>query len=451
MSLGGKSVDMTVGNPTKHILLFSIPIFIGNLFQQFYNIVDSVVVGKYVSADALAAIGTCGSLSFLFFSLSAGLSNGIGVLVSQYFGAKDEAGVKRTVASSAYVLSSASLVVMVLGLLLAKPILMLMNVPADILNDSVIYLRTTVCGMIFIAVYNGVAAILRALGDSKTPLYYLIMSCFLNIGIDLLLVLKFGMGVFGVGLATVIAQAISAVVSLTYAIIKVPYFKMTKAGLKPDKAIILHSFRLGIPISLQMSMISISLIILQSVANSFGTAVMSAYTIEGRVTNVVSQFYQAMNNSLVTYSGQNHGAGKNDRVKAGYRRGLILVTIYNLIVSPLMIFISPYVVKLFVSASETEVILYGTQALRITAVMYFALSFIYIPRGVLNGAGDAKFSLINGITEVLCRIVYANILTRIASLGFYGIWIASGLTWFTVAIVCNVRYLMGRWKTINVK
>lgn len=451
MALSGKSVDMTVGNPTKHIFLFAIPIFIGNMFQQLYNIVDSVVVGKYVSADALAAIGTCSSLSFLFFSLSAGLSNGIGVLVSQYFGAKDDDGVKRTIASSVYVLSSASLVVMALGFILAKPILELMNVPADILSDSVLYLRTTVCGMIFIAFYNGVAAVLRALGDSKTPLYFLIMSCFLNIGMDLLLVLKFDMGVFGVGLATVFAQAVSAFVSLAYAIIKVPYFKLSGNELRPHKEIIKHSFRLGIPISLQMSMISLSLVVLQSVANGFGTAVMSAYTIEGRVTNLVSQFYQAINNSLVTFSGQNHGAGNTDRVKAGYRRGLVLVIIYNLIMTPLMLFISPYIVKMFVTASEVDVIRYGTMALRITSVMYIPLSLIYIPRGVLNGVGDAKFSLINGISEVVCRIIYANILTRIPALGLWGIWVASGLTWFSVAIVCNLRYLRGRWKSINVK
>lgn len=442
-----KMTDMTVGNPTKHILLFAIPLLIGNMFQQLYNTIDSLIVGKYVSADALAATGTCGSLTFLFFSLSSGLAIGIGIIISQYFGAKDDAGVRNTIANSVYILIVASFAVMILGFLLARPLLEMMSTPEEIIDDAVTYLRTTCCGIIFIALYNGVASALRALGDSRTPLYFLIISSFLNIGFDLLFVIAFDMGVFGVAFATVIAQAVSAALSLIYAVLKVPYFKLSKEEMKPSKHIIARSFRLGVPMALQSSMIAVSMIVIQGVVNSFGTTVMAAYTITCKVDLIASQMYNAISASLTTYSGQNLGARHLDRVSAGYKRGVIILTIYNLIIIPIIYFFSQPITAFFVN--ELDVISFGADALKITTLFYIPLGLIYVPRGVLNGCGDAKFSLINGISEVICRIVFANLLTQIASIGMWGVWWATALTWTTVAIICNGRYLRGRWKTLK--
>jgi putative MATE family efflux protein len=438
------SIDMTVGDPTKHILLFALPLFIGNLFQQFYNMVDSVIVGKFIDADALAATGSCGSLSFLFFSLSAGLAIGIGIIVAQYFGAGDDGKIKETISSSFYVLVFSALVVTFIGFTLARPILVLLQTPEGvILENAVIYLRTTVCGIIFIALYNGVSSVLRALGDSRTPLIFLIISSFLNVGMDLLLVIKFDMGVFGVALATVIAQAISATISLIYAFIKVPYFRLTIEELRPNMQIIKHSFRLGIPLAIQSSMIAISLIVLQGVVNSFGDIAMSAFTITSKVDIVVSMFYNAISSSLTTYCGQNFGAKKLKRVKGGYKLGVFLITIYNLIVIPIVFFLSRYIVGFFVN--EEPVIELGVQAVHITCFMYLALGLIYVPRGTLNGVGDAKFSLINGLTEVACRVIFSFGLTQIAFIGKMGIWWATGATWLVTAIICNWRYFSGVW------
>ncbi len=449
MNAKTKITDMTVGNPTKHILLFAIPLFIGNMFQQLYNTIDSLIVGKYVSADALAATGTCGSLSFLFFSLSSGLAIGIGIIVSQYFGAKDDKGVRNTIANSVYILAVASLVVTILGFFLARPLLTLMSTPPEILDDAVLYLRTTCCGIVFIAIYNGVASALRALGDSKTPLYFLIVSSFLNIGFDLMFVLWFQMGVFGVAFATVIAQAVSAAASLIYARLKVPYFKLTKEELKPNKHIIARSFKLGVPMALQSSMIAISMIVIQGVVNGFGTTVMAAYTITCKVDLIASQMYNAISASLTTYSGQNLGANKIDRVKGGYKRGVIIITVYNLIVIPIVYLFCQPITAFFVN--DANVISFGADALKITTVFYLVLGLIYVPRGVLNGCGDASFSLINGIAEVVCRIIFANLLTGIASVGMWGIWWATALTWTIVAIICNGRYFLGKWKTLKIK
>lgn len=445
---GLHETDMTEGSPSKLILMFALPVFLGFMFQQFYNTIDSLVVGNYVGANALAAIGTCGSINFLFFSLSSGLSVGIGIIVSHYYGAKDEIGVRQTISNSFYVLVIASVFATVIGLIFAHPLLSVMSTPDDIIVDSVTYLRTTCCGILFIAMYNGVANILRALGDSRTPLYFLILSSLTNIVLDLVFVLYFGMGVFGVGFATVLSQALSAIVSLIYAFLKVPYFKFNREELKPNKEIIIRSFKLGVPMALQSSMIAISMMVLQQVVNSFGATVMAVNTISAKVDLIISQFYGALSQSLVTYSGQNLGAQKVDRVKKGFSRGVLLVTAYNIIIIPLIFIFSRQIVDFFVT--DSAVIDYGEYALKITSIMYIFLGTIYVPRGILNGCGDAKFSLINGITEVLCRILYANLLTRIPEIGVWGIWIASGLTWFTVSIVCSVRFFMGRWKTMSI-
>ena len=437
---------MTVGNPTKHLLVFALPLFLGNIFQQLYNMVDSMVLGKFVGAQALAATGTCSSLNFLFFALSSGLAIGIGVIVSQYFGAGNEVKVKATIANAFYVLAFSSITASVIGILIARPILMLLSTPAEIIDLSIVYLRTTCCGIFFIAIYNGVAAILRALGDSKTPLYFLMISSAMNIVFDLTFVLKFHMGVFGVGLATVIAQAISASISMIYAFSKVSYFRVSREQLKPHKDIIFQAFRLGIPMALQSSMIATSMIVLQRVVNGFGPIVMAAYTVSAKVDLIISQLYQAMANALTTFSGQNLGANKIDRIKQGYRRGVIIVTIYNCILIPIVFMMSKGIVSIFVT--DAEVISIGQNALRITSILYFALGLIYVPRGILNGCGDAMFSMINGITEVACRIIYSYLLTSIASIGMYGVWWAAGLTWATAALVCNCRYFAGKWKTM---
>lgn len=440
-----KLTDMTTGSCTRHLLLFTLPMFLGNLIQQLYNMVDSLVVGNYVGADALAAIGTCASINFLFFSLSAGLANGIGVIVSQFFGAHDDRQVRKTVANSFYILGATSILTATMGILIARPLMQFMQAPPEIIDDSVTYLQTTCCGILFIALYNDVAATLRALGDSRTPLYFLIMSSLMNIALDLTFVLKLNMGVFGVGLATVLSQAFSALVSLTYAYRKVPYFRLSRKELVPEKAIIARSFRIGVPISLQNSLIAISMMALQRVVNGYGPIVMAAYTISSKVDLLVSQPYSALSMAVTTFSGQNIGAGKPDRVREGFRKGMLIIFLYNLVMVPLIYSLSPAIVDLFVSEADTGVIAYGTQALRITSLMYIALGSIYVPRAVMNGCGDASFSLINGITEVICRIAYSNLLTGIAAIGVWGIWWAAGLTWTTVAIVVLLRYRSGVW------
>lgn len=443
-----KMTDMTTGSPVRHILKFALPLLIGNLFQQLYNMVDSIVVGNFVGKNALAAVGACGSMNFLFFSLSSGLAIGIGIIVSQYFGAKDEKNVRSTIANSIYVLLMAALSVSVIGIIFAPQLLKLLVTPDNIIGDSTIYMRTTCAGIIAIAFYNGVSAILRALGDSRTPLYFLILSSIVNVILDLTFVRALEMGVFGVALATIISQAVSAVTCLIYAYHKVPYFRLTKEELRPHKEIILKSFRLGMPVALQNSMIAISCMVLQGVVNSFGDTVMAAYTITNRIEQIVQQPYGSLGAALTTYSGQNIGAGKIDRVKKGFRQAILMALIFSILLIPVAYLFGPRIVGIFVK--EQEVIDIGYRALRITSLCYFGLGMIYVPRALLNGCGDTGFAMLNGISEVVCRILYSPIFTRISLLGYWGIWCTTAATWITTAIVCVVRYFQGKWKNISV-
>lgn len=437
-------MNMTTGSPIKHILRFTGPLLIGNLFQQLYNMVDSIVVGNFVGANALAAVGACGSVNYLFFSLSAGLAAGIGVIVSHYFGAEKEEYVKSTIANSIYVLSVTAILLSILAWIISPAFLRFLNTPESILADAVIYMRTTCAGLIVIAAYNGISAILRALGDSKTPLYFLIVACLINIVLDLLFVLCFHMGVLGVALATVIAQAVAAIGSIVYAVFKNPYFKLNRQELEINMPIISQTFRLGLPLAFQTSLISISCVALQGIVNGFGETVVATYTIVNRIEQIVQQPYTSLGTAMTTFTGQNIGAGKIDRVKKGYRKTIVIVLAFSLCLLPITYLFGDQIIGIFVK--EPDVIQMGKTALRITSLCYFPLGMIYIPRSVINGAGDAKFAMINGMSEVICRIVFSQILTKIPFFGYWGIWITTGATWTVTALVCIWRYIQGKWK-----
>ena len=284
--------DMTHGSEMGHLVRFAVPMLIGNMFQQVYNMVDSIIVGRYVGADALAAVGATGSLSFLFFSLCVGLTGGLGVVISQHFGAEEHQGVRKAIFNSIYIIVSAAVLMSFLGVMLAKPVLTWLKTPANILPDSVAYMQIVSMGIIGVASYNCVSAILRALGDSKTPLMFLIMASLINVVLDLVLVVNFNMGVRGVAYATIISQVLSAAGSLTFAIKNNPYFKIRREEMKFDRIIASKCYRLGIPLALQSSLIAISCVALQSVVNTFGSVVVAAFTATSRVEQLAQRIRQ---------------------------------------------------------------------------------------------------------------------------------------------------------------
>ncbi len=442
MTMKSKTMNMTEGSPVRLLIIFAIPMLIGNIFQQMYNMVDSAIVGKFVGAEALAAVGATGSVSFLFFALCNGIGSGGGILTAQYFGAGKDESVKKAIVNSAYILLLGSLLMGIISFVFAKDLLHMMATPDELMEDSLVYMRMQCIGLPLVAVYNHVSSMLRALGDSKTPLYFLIFSCILNTGLDLWFVYGLGMGVFGAALATIIAQLIAGVGCLAYAIKYNPYFKLQREHFRMEKNMIWSTVRLGVPLSLQFSLIAISCMALQRVVNGFGPAVMAAFTATSRIEQLIHQPYGTLSTALSTYSGQNLGAKKMDRIKLGFKKSIIMMSIFSLLMLPIIQFGGEWIVKLFVD--DPEVIYYGAVSMRITSWFYIFLGLIYMTRGVLNGVGDAMFALINGIVEVIGRITIPIMLTMIPFIGVWGIWWATALTWMLSAVFCVWRYIS--WK-----
>ena len=439
------TVNMTEGRPLALLFVFSLPLLIGNLFQQAYNLADSMIVGRMLGADALAAVGATGSISFLFFSIFNGISGGCGIVTAQYFGARKDGQVCKAIANSAYVMLVFSLLTGTIAFLMVPTVLSWMGTPQEILPDAITYMRMTSASVPLIAVYNYASSMQRALGDSRTPLYFLVFSCLLNVGLDLLFVGAFGLGVFGAALATMVSQLLAGSGSLLYAFRRNPYFRLNRSAMAFDGQIVKRTIRLGLPLALQWSLIAISTTALQSVVNTFGSTAMAAYTATNRLEQLVQQPFGSMSMALSTYAGQNIGAGKTRRIRTGFRDSLLAMTAVAGIMTLIMQLWGESLVSLFVH--EADVIALGGRALKITSIFYFFLGIIYVSRGVLNGIGDAVFSFINGIVEIAGRIGLPLLLLGLTSAGVWSIWITAGVTWLLAGISCLLRYRSWEKKT----
>ncbi|MBR6583945.1 MAG: MATE family efflux transporter [Treponema sp.] len=433
------TINMTTGSPVKHILIFSVPLLLGNIFQQFYNLADSIIVGKFINADALAAIGVTSSITFLFFAICNGFASGGGILVSQSFGRGDTKEVKNYIANTGYIMIILPFVVGVLAFFLANPILKILDTPEDIFEDALLYIRLMCIGLLFVSVYNYVSSILRALGNSKTPLYFLIFSCVLNILLDLLFVCVFKQGVFGAGIATLISQLASVILCLFYAFRFNEYFRFCTKDLQFNRTVFIQTIKLGVPLSLQFSLIAISCMALQRVVNAYGAVAVAAFTATSRIEQIIHQPYQTLSAALSTFCGQNYGAKKNDRVLNGYRKTVLMMLIFTIVMVPLIQIFAEEISAIFVD--EVEVINMSAKALRITSYFYVFLGMIYVVRGILNGLGDAFFALFNGIVEVIGRFTVPFILTAIPLFGLWGIWWSVGIVWFVSGFTAWIRYL----------
>ena len=432
------TTDMTEGNPVKHIILFAIPALIGNIFQQVYNLADSIIVGKFVGANALAAVGATFSITFLFFALCNGISSGGGIIVSQYYGAHEEDNVKKTIVNTGFIMLIVPLFFGIIGFVTAPELLKLLSTPEEIIADSTMYVRFMCVGLLFISIYNFISAVLRALGDSKTPLYFLIVSTIINVIFDLIFVLALDMGIRGAALATVIAQFISALSSSIYAYLKNPIFKIEKENFVITFEMISKIIKLGVPMSLQFALIAISTMAVQKIVNGYGTVVVAAFTATNRIEQFIHMPYTTLGTSLATYCGQNFGAKKYDRVLAGYKKGVVIMACITVVMLFVMQFFGGNIASLFVS--EPEVIALGKTGLQLTSLFYITLGMIYVIRGVLTGTGDALFALINGVVEVIGRFTIPILLTSFLGFGAKGIWLSAGIVWAISGVTAWIRY-----------
>lgn len=439
---------MTNGSPTRLILKFSVPMLIGNLFQQFYNIVDSVIVGKFVGSDALAAVGATGSLIFLIIGLCFGLAAGVSIVISQYFGARDYENVRKAFATATYLIVSVAAVMGFIGFFASRWLLELLNTPASIIGQSEIFMKISFAGILGVACYNGMAGVLRALGDSTTPLKFLIMASILNVLLDLLFVVVFHWNVPGVAIATTISQIVSAIGCITYALAKVKILRMPLREFKPDRMILRKCLRLGIPVMLQNSFVSVSMMALQGVINSYNEVIIAANTVVTRIEQLVLQPGMSIGAALASFAGQNVGAGKLDRAKKGYRSASLLIIFFSLVMLPVMYFGGQYIMRLFTKKEDIEVVAIGMRAIRITCFFYTSVGMIFITRNFLSGTGDIHIPMIMGFTEVICRVALANILPEF--IGFYGIWWATAINWVITAVVGITRVASGRWESKSI-
>ena len=427
-----KTNDMTVGSPVKLIIQFMIPMFLGNVFQQFYNIVDSIVAGQFIGVDALAAIGSTGSLMFFVTGWLNGLSSGFAIIVAQRFGARKYDEMRHYVAMSFYLMAAFALVMTAAFLALNEPILRLMNSPENVMQDVKSYMGIIYAGLIITAAYDILAAVLRALGDSKSPLYFLIISAGINVVLDIVLICVFGMGVEGCAYATVIAQGISAVCCIIYIVKKYPILHLKKENF----AISLDSFRrliaLGIPMGLQFSITAIGTIIVQGAVNIYGTTYMAGFSAAGKIQNIASMVAVSMGATIATYVGQNRGAGKMDRVKQGVNYCWIMLLVWSVIEMLLMYFGGKYFTYLFVSSSQTDVINVSVTYFHTVFWAYPFLCTIFLFRNALQGMGYGLVPMLGGVFELVART--AIVVFVAGKTTFAGVCLADPVAWIAALI-----------------
>lgn len=444
-------VDMTEGKPWKKIVSFTFPMLIGNVAQQLYNTVDSIVVGKYVGDNALAAVGSASPIFNLLLVLFVGISMGAGIMVSQYYGSRDRENLSRTIGSSITLTALASIILMIAGTLAVRPVLVLLDTPESIIDWCMSYLMILVLGIAGLAYYNILCGILRGLGDSLSALVYLLIATVINIVLDIGFVAGFNMGVAGVALATVIAQLISAALCMIKLRKMTDLFDMKKEYLKPDKENILMVIRLGLPSGLTQAIFSMAMVVVQSLTNSFGEMIIAANVIIMRVDGFAMMPNFSFGTAMTTYAGQNVGAKQYDRVKQGAKQGTLIAVGTSATITGLILLFGPYLMGIFTNTKELAQL--SADMMKILAVGYIAMAVTQSLSGVMRGAGDTVTPMwISLMTTVAVRVPLAYglaYMTRTAELPqgrYQSLWISLLVSWVLGAVINFGFYKMGRWK-----
>ena len=424
--------DMTTGNPSKLILQFMIPTCLGNIFQQFYNLADSVIAGRFIGVDALAAIGSTTSLIFLVIGWLNGLTSGFSILVAQHFGARKYGRMRHNVAMSIY-LCLAFVVVMTIALeVLNHPILRLMNTPDSIIGDTAGYMAVIYAGLFATAAYNGLAAVMRALGDSRSPLYFLIISAVINVFLDVAFIMWLGMGVAGCAYATVIAQAVSALLCFIYIIKKFDILKLGKEDFELSFHTMGRLLAIGIPMGLQFSITAIGTIIVQGAVNVFGAVYIAGFSAAGKIQNIVATVFVAFGATAATFVGQNRGAGRMDRVHQGVKSIQIMILVWSALMIFIIHFFGDTLIRIFVDGSETEVVRAAGTYFKAVAWCYPFLGSIFLYRNALQGLGFGLMPMMGGIFELLARA--AVVMAVAERFGYLGVCLADPAAWLAALI-----------------
>jgi len=437
--------DMTIGSPFKILWAFSIPILLSSLFQQLYNIVDSIVAGKFIGVNALAAVGASYPITALFIAVAVGSSMGCSVVVAQIFGSKKYSTMKSAISTSIISLTSLSIVLTILGSIFCKPLMRLLHTPQNIFSDSALYLQIYICGIIFLFLYNTATAIFNALGDSKTPLYLLIFSSIFNIILDLIFVIVFKMGVSGVAWATFIAQGLSSILAIWCLIIKVRKIEVNEKYPYFSMYILKRISRIAIPSIMQQSFVSVGQICVQGLINSYGSMVVAGYSAAFRVHTIALTSMSTMSSALSSFTAQNIGAKKISRVKDGYKSAMAITLSICFVIFILFFILAPKLIGLFVDSNESlEVINVGAQFLRTVSPFYLVVGLKMVCDGVLRGSGAMRDFMFTTFSDLILRVALSFILAAV--IGYSGIWWAFPLGWLVGTSLSVYFYYKGNWK-----
>lgn len=419
--------DMTNGSPSKHILGFAVPMLFGMLFQQFYNLVDTIIVGKTLGVEALAGVGATGSINFMIIGFCMGVCNGFVIPVAQCFGAKKPADLRKYVFNG-YICSIVFAIVLTLAsVIFCRRILIIMNTPADIIDHAYNYIVVIFIGIPTVFLYNMVSGVIRSLGDSKTPVVFLVLSSIINVVLDFFLILVCKMGVAGAGWATVTSQLISGLTCLIYMYKKYDILKGDKSERILDRRFITNLCMNGVPMGLQYSITAIGSTILQAAVNTLGSTYVAAMTAGSKMFNFTCCPFDALGSTMATYAGQNVGAAKIKRLGQGVRSAMIIGSVYSVLSLIALYFTTDYIALLFVNASETTIIALTRQFILASACFYIPLTGVNVVRFCIQGMGFSVFAISAGILEMIGRAFAAIIL--IPSIGFMGACLASPIAW----------------------
>lgn len=419
--------DMTNGSPSKHILGFAVPMLFGMLFQQFYNLVDTIIVGKTLGVEALAGVGATGSINFMIIGFCMGVCNGFVIPVAQCFGAKKPADLRKYVFNG-YICSIVFAIVLTLAsVIFCRRILIIMNTPADIIDHAYNYIVVIFIGIPTVFLYNMVSGVIRSLGDSKTPVVFLVLSSIINVVLDFFLILVCKMGVAGAGWATVTSQLISGLTCLIYMYKKYDILKGDKSERVLDRRFITNLCMNGVPMGLQYSITAIGSTILQAAVNTLGSTYVAAMTTGSKMFNFTCCPFDALGSTMATYAGQNVGAAKIKRLGQGVRSAMIIGSVYSVLSLIALYFTTDYIALLFVNASETTIIALTRQFILASACFYIPLTGVNVVRFCIQGMGFSVFAISAGILEMIGRAFAAIIL--IPSIGFMGACLASPIAW----------------------
>lgn len=442
-----REINMLEGATLKQISRFALPIFIGSVFQMLYNLVDSIVVGQFVGANALAAVGGTSTISMLLVGVMNGFCTGSSIVIAQLLGQGRTERIKPAISTTVVFLLGLAIGMTALGLLLSRQFMIWTNMPQEIFADALEYFRIYMVGLLFLTLYNFFAAFLRALGDSTTPLVFLIISSVLNIILDVIFVVSFGLGVAGVGYATVLAQAVSVLLCMLWVWRTNPYFRFKRGEITVDKQLLGQILRLGIPSALQGSAAGLGMVIVQGLINSFGPVSMAAYSAASKMESLCSLPQHAIGMALSVFVGQNIGAANLDRCRDGLRKGGSLIVLICLSLSVVVFFCGPLLMGIFVDEVDREVIDIGARFMRIWA-LFLAIHAVYEAfSAFLRGAGDSMFSMYGMFADLTTRVIMAYFLAKGVGMGFMGIGYAIPCGWVVCAVLVMVRYATGRWKS----